>query len=176
MKRWYILYVISNKEEEIARKLKRKIIEHRFTSFFGRILVPFEEFVEIKAGKKEKSKRKLFPGYVFVEMFMSYKTWFLIKHTEYVVGFIGGSFGTPIPASNKDVEAIIAKMEESSYKPKPKKMFNVGEMIRVIDGPFFDFNGAIEEVNYSKNKLCIGVLIFGRSTPVDLNFNQVEKF
>lgn len=175
MKRWYVLHVISNKEEEIARKLKKKIAEQQLDKLFGQILIPFEEFVEIKYGKKETGKRNIFPGYILIEMFMTYRTWILVKHTEQVIGFVGGGLGTPIPVSNKEIEVIIAKIAASSYKPKPKKTFNIGEMVRVVDGPFADFNGTIEEINYSKNKLCIGVSIFGRSTPVDLNFNQVEE-
>ncbi|HFL8819551.1 MAG TPA: transcription termination/antitermination protein NusG [Candidatus Azoamicus sp. OHIO2] len=176
MKRWYVIHVMSSKEDEITKKIKKKISEQHISNLFGNILVPFEEFIEIKSGKKEKGKRNFFPGYIFIEMSMNYRTWFLVKHTDQVIGFVGSNVGTPIAVSNEEVEMIIEKMNQSFYKPKHKKSFNLGEMIRVIDGPFSEFNGTVEEIYYSKNKLCVGVLIFGRSTPIDLNFNQVEKF
>jgi transcriptional antiterminator NusG len=175
MKKWYILHVLSGKEHEVMENIKIKLINKEISSLFGEILVPVEELIEIKFGKKERSKKKFFPGYILIEMIMTYQTWFLVRYTEKVIGFVGGTCGIPVPVCNKEVELIISRIKESSDKPKPKKSFNIGEIVRVIDGPFSDFSGKVEEINYSKNKLCVGVLIFGRSTPIDLNFNQVEK-
>lgn len=144
-------------------------------SYFGKILIPTEDIIELKFGKKRKSQRKMFPGYVLVEMVMTDETWYLIRNISQVLGFIGGSTGNPIPITEDEVNLILNRVKESSFKPKPKKYFKLGEMIRVVDGPFSDFNGTVEEVNYNKNRLCVGVLIFGRSTPIDLDFSQVEK-
>jgi len=175
MKRWYILHVISGKENDIKENIKKKIYDYNMFDLFGEILIPTEELVEMKLGKKEKITRVFFPGYILIEMLMNYKTWFLVRHTSNVINFIGGTSGNPIPVNVKEIRLIIEKITESIEKPKPKKYFELGEMVRVINGPFSDFNGTVEEINYSKNKLCVGVLIFGRSTPIDLNFNQVEK-
>ncbi len=173
MKRWYILRVISGREESVKQTIEKKIYKQMYFKSFGKILIPSEEFVEIKFGRKEKSFKKIFPGYILIEMLMSYKNWFLIKHIREVINFVGGSFGIPIPVSNKEMQVLMEKIKKS--KPKHKKDFSVGEVIRVINGPFSDFNGTVEELNYIKNKLCVAVSIFGRSTPIDLNFNQVEK-
>lgn len=175
MKRWYVIHVISGKEEVVKEKIQNKIEENNLFKFFGKLLIPYEEVVEIKFGKKEKSKRFFFPGYVLIDMSMNYKTWLLVKNTTYVINFVGSNSSTPIPIKDTEMTMLLEKINESFIKPKPKKVFKLGERIRVIDGPFSDFNGTVEEINYSKNKLCVGVLIFGRSTPIDLYFNQVEK-
>jgi transcriptional antiterminator NusG len=142
---------------------------------FGEILVPTEEVVELRGGQKRKSERKFFPGYVLVEMVMDEQTWHLVRSIPKVLGFIGGTSDRPAPISPKEAETILQRMQDSSEKPKPKVLFEVGEVVRVIDGPFADFNGVVEEVNYEKNRLRVAVLIFGRSTPVELQFDQVEK-
>lgn len=142
---------------------------------FGSILVPTEEVVELKAGQKRKSERKFFPGYVLVEMIMDDQTWHLVRSTAKVLGFIGGTSDKPAPITPKEAETILQRMQDSSEKPKPKVLFEVGEVVRVTDGPFADFNGVVEEVNYEKNRMRVAVLIFGRSTPVELQFDQVEK-
>ena len=142
---------------------------------FGEILVPVEEVVEMKAGQKTTAERKFFPGYVLVQMEMDDDTWHLVKSTPKVTGFVGGTATKPTPISEKEVQAILDQMREGVEKPKPKVLFEVGEVVRVIDGPFTDFNGNVEEVNYDKNKLRVSVMIFGRATPVELDFGQVEK-
>ena len=142
---------------------------------FGDILVPTEEVVEIKDGKKRKSERKFYPGYVLVQMEMNDETWHLVKHTDRVLGFIGGTADKPAPISDKEAATILQRVEDGVEKPKPKTLFEAGEVVRVIDGPFADFNGVVEEVNYEKSRLQVAVLIFGRSTPVELEFGQVEK-
>ena len=142
---------------------------------FGEVLVPTEEVVEMKDGQKRKSERKFFPGYVLVQMELSDDSWHLVKKTPRVIGFIGGKADQPAPISDKEAESILQRMDDSIEKPKPKTMFEPGEMVRVTDGPFNDFNGVVEEVNYEKSKLQVAVLIFGRSTPVELDFSQVEK-
>jgi transcriptional antiterminator NusG len=175
MKRWYIVHVISGKEDIIKEKIEKKITAESAEELFGDILVPTEEIMEIKLGKQEQIQRKFFPGYLILEMNMSYKSWFLVKYTLDVIGFIGGNAGNPVPVSQKEIDLIIEKIKISYIKPKHKKSFERGELVRVIDGPFADFTGVVEDINYSKNKLCICISIFGRSTPIDLNFNQVEK-
>lgn len=175
MKRWYVVSVFSGKENDIKGNILKKIDDSSLKKFFGRVLVPIEHFIEMKHGKKEQGQRCFFPGYILIEMFMMYKTWLTIKDIPGIIDFLGCSLGNPIPIKDSEVNFILNKIEESSFKPKPKKTFQIGEMIRVVSGPFSDFTGKVEEINYSKNKLCVGVLIFGRSTPVDLNFNQVEK-
>jgi transcriptional antiterminator NusG len=142
---------------------------------FGEVLVPTEEVVEMKGGQKRKSERKFFPGYVLVQMELSDDSWHLIKKTPRVIGFIGGKADQPAPISDSEAESILQRMDDSIEKPKPKTIFEPGEMVRVTDGPFNDFNGVVEEVNYEKSKLQVAVLIFGRSTPVELDFSQVEK-
>jgi len=175
MKKWYIVHTFSGYESNVKNALENEIKQQRLYSYFGDILIPTEDIIELRFGKKKKSKRKMFPGYVLVEMIMTDDTWYLIRSISQVLGFIGGSTGKPIPISEEEVSLILNKVNESSFKPKPKKLFKLGEMIRVVDGPFSDFNGTVEEVNYNKNRLCVGVLIFGRSTPIDLDFSQVEK-
>lgn len=175
MKRWYIVSVFSGKEKDIKDSILKKINDVSLKKFFGRVLVPMEHFIEVKHGKKEQGQRCFFPGYILIEMYMMYKTWSTIKNIPGIIDFLGCALGSPIPIKETEINLILSRIEESSCKPKPKKIFKIGEMIRVINGPFSDFTGKVEEINYSKNKLCVGVLIFGRSTPVDLNFNQVEK-
>jgi transcriptional antiterminator NusG len=142
---------------------------------FGEILVPTEEVVEMREGQKRKSERKFFPGYVLVQMEMDDETWHLVKSVPKVLGFIGGSTDKPAPITDKEAEAILTRVKEGVEKPRPKVLFEPGEMVRVCDGPFNDFNGVVEEVNYEKNRLLVAVQIFGRSTPVELEFHQVEK-
>jgi len=152
-----------------------RIAQSAFPSKFGRILVPTEEVVETKNGQKKTTERKFFPGYVFVEMVMDDDTWHLIKHTNKVTGFIGGGKNRPSPISEAEVQKIMTQMQSGVEKPRHKVEFEVGEFIRVKEGPFTDFNGSVEEVNYEKNKVRVAVTIFGRSTPVELEFSQIEK-
>ena len=173
--RWYVVHAYSGFEKSVARALKERIERSGMKDRFGEILVPVEEVVEMKGGQKAVSERKFFPGYVLVQMDMADDTWHLVKSTPKVTGFVGGSAMKPTPISEKEVEAIMEQMREGVEKPKPKVLFEVGQAVRVIDGPFNDFHGNVEEVNYDKNKLRVSVTIFGRSTPVELDFGQVEK-
>lgn len=172
---WFVVQVLSGQENKVIRSLTEQINIHGLEASFGQIIVPTEEFVEMRGGKKVKSKRKYFPGYVLVQMAMDDHSWHLVKRTYGVRGFVGGTSEKPAPISQKDVDRILLSMEEGAEKPKPKTLFEVGEVVRVKDGPFVDFNGVVEDVNYDKNRLRVAVLIFGRSTPVDLEFSQVEK-
>jgi len=174
-KRWYVVHAYSGFENYVKKALSERIHVDHVEDLFGEILVPTEEVVELRAGQKRKSERKFFPGYVLVEMEMNDQTWHLIRSIPKVLGFIGGTSDKPAPISAKEAETILQRMQDSSDKPKPKVLFEMGEVVRVIDGPFADFNGVVEEVNYEKNRLRVAVLIFGRSTPVELQFDQVEK-
>lgn len=174
-KRWYVVHAYSGFESFVKQALSERIILDGIEDKFGQILVPTEEVVELRAGQKRKSERKFFPGYVLVEMEMDDQTWHLVKSIPKVLGFIGGTSDKPAPISPKEAETILQRMQDSTDKPKPKILFETGELVRVIDGPFADFNGTVEEVNYEKNRLRVAVLIFGRSTPVELQFDQVEK-
>lgn len=174
-KRWYVVHAYSGYEKFVMQALQERIRLDSMQEKFGEILVPTEEVVELRGGQKRKSERKFFPGYVLVEMVMDEQTWHMVKSTPKVLGFIGGTSDKPAPISPKEAETILQRMQDSSEKPKPKVLFEVGEVVRVIDGPFADFNGAVEEVNYEKSRLRVAVLIFGRSTPVELQFDQVEK-
>jgi transcriptional antiterminator NusG len=174
-KRWYVVQAYSGYEKRVQTTLLERIKMHEMEEHFGEILVPVEEVVEMRAGQKRKSERKFFPGYVLVEMDMNDDSWHLVKDTPRVMGFIGGTSDRPAPISKREVDAILNRLEESHDKPKPKTLFEPGEVVRVIDGPFADFNGVVEEVDYEKSRLKVSVLIFGRSTPVDLEFGQVEK-
>lgn len=174
-KRWYVVHAYSGFENYVKKALLERIQVDHVEDLFGEILVPTEEVVELRAGQKRKSERKFFPGYVLVEMEMNDQTWHLIRSIPKVLGFIGGTSDKPAPISVKEAETILQRMQDSSDKPKPKVLFEMGEVVRVIDGPFADFNGVVEEVNYEKNRLRVAVLIFGRSTPVELQFDQVEK-
>lgn len=174
-KRWYVVHAYSGFEKKVASSLKERIELHSMQDMFGDVLVPTEEVVEMRGGQKRKSERKFFPGYVLVQMELNDDTWHLVKETPRVMGFIGGKADKPAPITEKEAQAILQRVDDSADKPKPKTIFEPGEMVRVCDGPFNDFNGVVEEVNYEKSKLRVAVLIFGRSTPVELDFGQVEK-
>lgn len=174
-KRWYVVHAYSGMEKSVARAIRERADRSGMTEKFGRILVPTEEVVEMKGGQRKTTERRFFPGYVLVEMEMDDDSWHLVKHTNKVTGFIGGTGNRPTPISEKEVEKIMAQMQEGVEKPKPKTLFEVGEMVRVREGPFTDFNGNVEEVNYEKSRLRVSVTIFGRATPVELEFGQVEK-
>ena len=174
-KRWYVVHAYSNFEAKVKASLEEHARLAGMEDMFGQILIPTEEVVEIRDGKKRKSERKFFPGYVLVQMIMNDQSWHLVKNTPRVLGFIGGTSDRPAPISNREAEAILNRLEENIDKPKPKTLFEPGEVVRVIDGPFADFNGVVEELDYEKNRIKVSVLIFGRSTPVDLEFVQVEK-
>lgn len=172
--RWYVVHAYSGFEKKVAASLKDRIEMHGMQEKFGDVLVPTEEVVEMRGGQKRKSERKFFPGYVLVQMELGDDTWHLVKDTPRVMGFIGGKADKPAPITDAEADAILRRVQ-SGDKPKPKTLFEPGEMVRVIDGPFNDFNGVVEEVNYEKSRLQVAVLIFGRSTPVELEFGQVEK-
>jgi transcriptional antiterminator NusG len=174
-KRWYVVHAYSGMEKSVARHLQERIERSGLQPYFGRILVPTEEVVEIKGGKKSISERRLYSGYVLVEMEMADIAWHLVKTTPKVTGFLGGTANRPSPLPQKEVDEILLRMQEGYEKPRPKVLFEVGEMVRIKEPPFTDFNGNVEEVNYEKNKLRVSVTIFGRSTPVELDFSQVEK-
>jgi transcriptional antiterminator NusG len=174
-KRWYVVHAYSGMEKAVERNLRERIDRAGMQEKFGRILVPMEEVVELKNGKKAVTERRFFPGYVLVEMEMDDDTWHLVKHTSKVTGFVGGAKNRPSPISESDVKKIVNQMQEGIEKPRPKVEWVVGELVRVKEGPFTDFNGAIEEVNYDKSKVRVSVTIFGRATPVELDFSQVEK-
>lgn len=174
-KRWYIVHAYSGMEKAVERNLRERIDRAGMQDKFGRILVPTEEVVELKGGKKSVTERRIYPGYVLVEMDMADDTWHLVKHTNKVTGFIGGARNRPAPISEAEVAKIVNQMQEGVDKPKPKVEWTVGEFVRVKEGPFTDFNGAVEEVNYEKSKVRVSVTIFGRATPVELDFAQVEK-
>lgn len=174
-KRWYVVHTYSQFEKSVQRALVERIAREGMTDLFGQILVPVEEVVELKSGQKSISERKFFPGYVLVEMEMTDDSWHLVKNTPKVTGFLGGSAMKPTPISQKEVDNIMSQMQAGVEKPRPKVLFEVGEAVRVKEGPFTDFHGMVEDVNYDKSKLRVAVTIFGRSTPVELNFGQVEK-
>jgi transcription termination/antitermination protein NusG len=174
-KRWYVVHAYSGMEKSVAKHLQERIDRAGLQGHFGKILVPTEEVVEVKGGKKAITERRLYSGYVLVEMEMTDDAWHLVKSTPKVTGFLGGSANRPSPLSQREVDEIMQRMQEGFEKPRPKVLFEVGEMVRVKDGPFTDFNGNVEEVNYDKNRVRVSVTIFGRSTPVDLEFAQVEK-
>lgn len=173
--RWYVVHAYSGMEKAVERNILERIHRAGMQSKFGRILVPMEEVVEIKNGQKKTTERKFFPGYVLVEMVMDDDTWHLVKHTNKVTGFVGGGKTRPSPISEAEVLKIVSQMQEGTEKPRHKVEFVVGEFVRVKEGPFADFNGSVEEVNYEKSKVRVAVTIFGRSTPVELEFSQVEK-
>lgn len=174
-KRWYVVHAFSGYENTVKKSLEERIARASMEEYFGDILVPTEEVVEMKGGQKRRSDRKFFPGYVLVEMDMTDETWHLVKDVPKVMGFIGGTADRPAPITQREADAILNRVQEGVDKPKPKVLFEPGEMVRVVDGPFNDFNGVVEEVNYDKSRLRVAVLIFGRSTPVELEFHQVEK-
>ena len=172
---WYVVHSYSGYENQVKRSLEDRISRGGMESKFGKILVPTEEVVEMKDGQKRKSDRKFFPGYVLVEMSMDDDSWHLVKDCPKVMGFIGGTSDRPTPISEQEVNVILDRISDGAAKPRPKVLFEVGEVVRVIDGPFADFNGVVEEVNYEKSRLRVAVTIFGRSTPVELEFGQVSK-
>lgn len=174
-KRWYVVQALVGYEKQVVKNLTEAILIHHLEEYFGEILVPTEEVIEVRSGQKRKSERKFFPGYVLVQMHLNEQTWHLVRRAPRVLGFIGGTSDKPAPISDKEAANIISRMQDSVDKPKPKTLFESGEEIRVKEGPFADFNGVVEEVNYEKSRLRVAVLIFGRSTPVDLEFDQVEK-
>jgi transcriptional antiterminator NusG len=174
-KQWYVLQVYSGHEKSVKKLLEDRIQYQKLSEKFGQILVPTEDVMEMKGGQKRKSARKFFPGYVLIEMELDEQTWHFVREVPKVLGFIGGRADKPAPISVSEVDRILQRVQEGAKKPKPKILFEVGEIVRVTDGPFSDFNGVVEEVNYEKNRLRVAVLIFGRSTPVELEFIQVEK-
>ena len=173
--RWYVVHAYSGFEQHVKRSLEERIELAGMQDKFGEIMVPTEEVVEMRDGQKRKSDRKFFPGYVLVKMEMTDETWHLVKDVPRVMGFIGGTSDKPAPISDKEADAILNRVQEGAEKPRPKVLFEAGEVVRIIDGPFNDFNGTVEVVDYDKSRLRVEVSIFGRSTPVDLDFSQVEK-
>ncbi|RUO30643.1 transcription termination/antitermination protein NusG [Aliidiomarina sedimenti] len=174
-KRWYVVQAFSGYEQRVQKTLLEYIKTQGMEDLFGEVLVPTEEVVEMRGGQRRKSARKFFPGYVLVQMVMNEDTWHLVKSTPRVLGFIGGTAERPAPITSKEADSILNRLNESEDKPRPKTMFEPGEVVRVTDGPFADFNGTVEEVDYEKSRMKVSVSIFGRSTPVDLDFGQVEK-
>ena len=174
-KRWYVVHAYSGMEKSVMRALTERIARAGMEDQFGQILVPTEEVIEVKNGQKSVSERRFFPGYVLVEMEMTDETWHLVKNTSKVTGFIGGKSNKPTPIPPHEVDKIMQQMQDGVEKPRPKVLYEVGEMVRIKDGPFTDFNGNVEEVNYEKSKVRVSVTIFGRATPVELEFGQVEK-
>ena len=172
---WYVVHAYSGMEKAVERNILERIQRAGMESKFGRILVPTEEVVEIKNGQRKTTERRFFPGYVLVEMEMDDESWHLVKHTNKVTGFVGGAKNRPAPISEAEVQKIVSQMQEGVEKPRHKVEFVVGEYVRVKEGPFTDFNGSVEEVNYEKSKVRVSVTIFGRATPVELEFSQVEK-
>ncbi len=173
--RWYVVHAYSGFEHQVKRSMEERIARAEMQDKFGDILVPTEEVVEMRAGQKRRSERKFFPGYVLVQMDLDDDSWHLVKDVPKVMGFIGGTADRPAPISDREADQILQRVQEGVDKPRPKVLFEAGELVRVIDGPFNDFNGVVEEVNYEKSRLRVAVLIFGRSTPVELEFAQVEK-
>jgi transcriptional antiterminator NusG len=173
--KWYVVHAYSGYEKSVKRSLMERIERAEMEQHFGEILVPVEEVIEIKGGQKSISERKFFPGYVLVEMNMTDETWHLVKSTSKVTGFVGGSGNKPAPITQKEVDGILGQIQEGVEKPKPKTLFELGEGVRVKDGPFMDFHGNVEEVNYDKSKIRVSVSIFGRSTPVELDFRAGRK-
>ncbi|MFT5807864.1 MAG: transcriptional antiterminator NusG [Moritella dasanensis] len=173
--RWYVVQAFSGFEGRVQKTLTEHIRIHNMEEYFGEVLVPTEEVVEMRAGQRRKSERKFFPGYVLVQMVMNDESWHLVSSLPRVLGFIGGTKERPAPITTKEADRILNRLQDAIDKPRPKTLFEVGEVVRVSDGPFADFNGVVEEVDYEKSRLKVSVLIFGRSTPVELDFGQVEK-
>ena len=172
---WYVVHAYSNFEHKVKESLIERVRRAGLQEKFGEVLVPTEEVVEMREGQRRKSERKFFPGYVLVQMEMDDETWHLVKEVPKVLGFIGGSSDKPAPITDKEAQAILNRVQEGVDKPRPKVLFEPGEVVRVTDGPFNDFSGVVENVNYEKSKVRVAVQIFGRSTPVELDFSQVEK-
>jgi transcriptional antiterminator NusG len=173
--RWYIVHAYSNFEHRVKSALEERSERMGLQDKFGEILVPTEEVVEMREGAKRRSERKFFPGYVLVQMEMDDETWHLVKEVPKVLGFIGGSSDRPAPITEKEADRILQRVQEGVDKPRPKVLFEPGEVVRVTDGPFNDFSGVVEQVNYEKSRIQVGVQILGRSTPVELDFGQIEK-
>jgi len=173
--RWYVVHAYSGFENQVKRALEERVARFGMEESFGEILVPTEEVVEMKEGQKRKSERKFFPGYVLVQMDMTDESWHLVKDCPRVLGFIGGTSDRPAPITDREAEQILNRIQEGVEKPRPKTLFEAGELVRIIDGPFTDFNGTVEEVDYEKSRLRVEVSIFGRTTPVELDFHQIEK-
>ena len=174
-KRWYVVHAYSGFEKSVAQALRDRIARMGMQERFGEVLVPTEEVIEMRAGQKRRSERKFFPGYVLVQMVMNDASWHLVRSVPRVMGFIGGTADKPLPITDREADTILQRVQDGVEKPRPKVLFEPGEMVRVTDGPFNDFNGVVEEVNYEKSRVRVAVLIFGRSTPVELEFGQVEK-
>lgn len=174
-KRWYVVHVYSGFENTVARTMPERVALAGLEDLIGEVMIPVEEVVEMRAGQKRKSERKFFPGYVLINMELNDETWHLVKEVPKVLGFIGGTSDRPVPISEAEAQRIMDRVQEGVEKPRPKVLFEPGEVVRVTDGPFADFNGVVEEVNYEKDRLRVAVTIFGRSTPVELSFGQVEK-
>ena len=174
-KRWYVVQAYSGFEKNVQKTLKERIAREGMEGYFGQILVPVEEVVDIKNGRKTISERKFYPGYVLVEMEMTDDSWHLVKNTPRISDFISSTANKPTPISQREADAILQQVRSGVEKPKPKVEFEVGQQVRVNEGPFADFNGIVDEVNYERNKLRVSVQIFGRETPVELEFGQVEK-
>lgn len=174
-KRWYVVHAYSGFERKVKQSLEERIALSNLGQFFGDVLVPTEEVLEMRGGQKRRSERKFFPGYVLIQMVLNDDTWHLVKETPRVMGFIGGTADKPAPITQREVNEILNRLEETVDKPAHKTVYEPGELVRVIEGPFNDFTGTVEEVNYEKNRVRVAVLIFGRSTPVELEFSQVEK-
>jgi len=173
--RWYVVHAYSGFEAKVKLSLLEHIRLNGMEDLFGEILIPTEEVVEMRDGNKRRSERKFFPGYVLVQMEMTDESWHLVKDVPKVMGFIGGTKDKPAPITEKEAQSILNSVQEGTEKPKPKVLYEAGEVVRVTDGPFNDFNGVVEEVDYDKSRLKVAVSIFGRSTPVELDFGQVEK-
>ena len=173
--RWYVVHVFSGMEKKVQSSLQERIERAGLQSSFGRILIPTEEVIESRGGQRAVTERRIFPGYVLVEMEFSDEAWHLVKSTNRVTGFLGGTGSRPTPIPEKEVLRLFSQIEEGGEKPRPKILFEVGEALRIKEGPFADFNGSVEEVNYERNKVRVNVMIFGRATPVELDFSQVEK-
>ena len=183
-KRWYVVHAYSGFEKQVAQALRERIVRAEMGDRFGDVIVPTEEVVEMRAGQKRKSERKFFPGYVLVQIAthddsgiprIDNESWHLIKETSKVLGFIGGTAERPLPIRDEEADVILRRVQDGTEKPRPKVLFEPGQLVRVTDGPFNDFNGTVEEVNYDKSRVRVAVSIFGRSTPVELEFGQVEK-
>ncbi len=173
--RWYVVHAYSNYENQVKKNLEERVKRSGLEQYFGQILVPTEEIVEMRSGHQRRSERKFFPGYVLVQMELNDDTWHLVKEVPKVLGFIGGTSDKPLPITELEADRILNKVQEGTANPRPKVLYEVGEVVRVVEGPFKDFNGVVEEVNYERSRLRVSVLIFGRSTPVELEFGQVEK-
>ena len=173
--RWYVIQAYSGYEAKVVETIKEKLSRTELEKNVSQILIPSEEVVEVKDGKKTKTPRKFFPGYILIKMLMNNEMWHLIKAIPRVAGFIGGTSDRPAPITDREVNSIMQKMEEATEKPKPKTLYDIGEEVLIVDGPFAEFNGVVENVDYAKSRVKVSVLILGRSTPVELEFTQVKK-